>query len=58
MTDISELNNSELEEMGLPLPCECLETYEDEDDRGRKYRVCNECFNSWPVRKYERYVSC
>lgn len=40
---IDEYTNSELEEMGIPLPCECLNARVGEDRRGNLYLVCEDC---------------
>jgi len=41
--DLNEYTNSELEEMGIPLPCECLSTYLEDDERTGMYEVCVDC---------------
>lgn len=43
MLDIWEYTNSELEEMGIPLQCECLSTYREIDEHGNVYNVCVDC---------------
>lgn len=41
--DISDLSNSELEEAGIPLQCECLSTYREYENNGDIYDVCVDC---------------
>lgn len=41
--DLNEYTNSELEEMGIPAPCECLITYREYTDDGDVLDVCEDC---------------
>lgn len=47
--DPYEFTNSELEEMGIPLQCECVSTYRECDDHGNIYDVCVDCNAHAPV---------
>lgn len=40
---MDEYSNSELEEMGIPLPCDCRFTYIESDEQDRAYSVCVDC---------------
>lgn len=44
MIDLYELSNKELEEMGLPAPCECLNTTVEYDRwSNTDYIACEDC---------------
>lgn len=56
--DMNNYTNSELEEMGVPLPCPCLSTYREYDEQDNLYDVCVDCGCSAPApRTHRRWFS-